>query len=538
MRCFISVAGAVAVAAASLGAARAEDCTLKRVAQMPIVAGYDGSPVVSVLIDDQPRKMLLDTGGFWSMIDRSAVANISQFMSPVDTRLGLAGLPLTKAIKVPSVQIGVLKAEHVDFLVPPAGYMGDIDGTLGANWLKLFDVEIDPGNNTASLFSQKHCEGQVIYWPHRDLAEVPVYFDSVQGHLRIPITLQGQEIEALIDTGASQTTLSLLAARLRFGITPDSPGVEKLGTVKSENGVEKPTYRYQFESMSMNGITFKHPWITLAPMAEIGTEMIIGMHHLGALHLYFAYGERKLYATSVRGDMAEREAQGAAGDAPQPAATDPLARANAEDFVKTAEIALRNNDAARAAAAIDKAMLMLPGFAPAYVARARLHAAMGEGGPAFQDLAEALRLDPEDAEAYEVRARFYHESGDGQRAMADIDRAAQLEPKSSTILNDRCWISTDMGSFDSALADCNAALALEPKSPEILDSRGRVHMKMGRLAEAIDDYDDALHRNPKSASSLYGRGLAKRDKGDAAGANADIAAAQAIDADIAQHFGK
>jgi hypothetical protein len=40
------------------------------------------------------------------------------------------------------------------------------------------------------------------------------------------------------------------------------------------------------------------------------------------------------------------------------------------------------------------------------------------------------------------------------------------------------------------------------------------------------------------ASSLYGRGLAKQEKGDKPGGDADIAAAQKIDKDIAQHFGK
>ena len=45
-----------------------------------------------------------------------------------------------------------------------------------------------------------------------------------------------------------------------------------------------------------------------------------------------------------------------------------------------------------------------------------------------------------------------------------------------------------------------------------------------------------MEKNPKDADSLYGRGVAKLRSGDRAGGEADIAAAQAIKADIAQVY--
>ncbi len=71
-----------------------------------------------------------------------------------------------------------------------------------------------------------------------------------------------------------------------------------------------------------------------------------------------------------------------------------------------------------------------------------------------------------------------------------------------------------------------------------MDSRAFVQLRAGRLDLAVADYTAALDLNPREASSLYGRGLAKQQKGDAAGAAADIAAARAIDPAIADHFGK
>ena len=71
-----------------------------------------------------------------------------------------------------------------------------------------------------------------------------------------------------------------------------------------------------------------------------------------------------------------------------------------------------------------------------------------------------------------------------------------------------------------------------------MDSRGFAYLRLSRLDDAVADYDEALRRNPKQAGSLYGRGLAKLKKGDAVGGDADIAAAKAIQGDIAEEFAR
>ena len=65
------------------------------------------------------------------------------------------------------------------------------------------------------------------------------------------------------------------------------------------------------------------------------------------------------------------------------------------------------------------------------------------------------------------------------------------------------------------------------------NSRGLVQLKLGAFDYAIADYSAAIARNAKDAGSLYGRGIAKIRSGDAAGGEADISAAKAIQADIA-----
>jgi tetratricopeptide (TPR) repeat protein len=61
---------------------------------------------------------------------------------------------------------------------------------------------------------------------------------------------------------------------------------------------------------------------------------------------------------------------------------------------------------------------------------------------------------------------------------------------------------------------------------------------MGSLDAAIADYDAALRIDPKIANALYGRGAAKRLKGDTAGSEADVAAAQAIKPNVADEMAR
>ena len=69
-----------------------------------------------------------------------------------------------------------------------------------------------------------------------------------------------------------------------------------------------------------------------------------------------------------------------------------------------------------------------------------------------------------------------------------------------------------------------------------MDSRGFVYLKLGEIDKALADYDAALRLMPTLASSLYGRGLAKKRKGDTAGADSDFKAATALRPTIADEF--
>ncbi len=518
------------------GVAHAEVCELSRLTELPLEGNEIGSPVVKILVDDQPRRMLLDTGGFWSLLDPAVAGAYRAEKAPVTGYLGLKGILLDKIVHVPSLQIGIAKFHSSEFYLAPSEYVG-VDGTLGANWLQAFDVEIDPVKNTVSMFVRNHCDGSIIYWPHQDSAELPIEFESRTKRITIPVELNGHELQALIDTGASETVLSLHAASRLFDLTPQSSGMQEVASHTNRSGTTEASYRFQFKSLTMGDVGIANPWILVAPMTTLGPDMIIGMHHLHGLHLYFAYGQRKLYVTTGRGDLAAQQAAGGQASAAA-RGLDPMARINAKDYVAEARIALKKDDKAAAAAAIDKAVQADPSFPDIYLVRAMLRFAQGDRTKAMADMAEAVTRAPDDPDVLDSRSQVYGRVGEYELAYADVDKALHINPKSLKTLNGRCWIGAHIGKYEAALADCDAALALDPRSPSTLDSRGYVYLKMARADLAIAEYNKAIKANRNFASAYYGRAMAEQLKGEKSDADDDIATARKIDPDIEKDFGK
>lgn len=499
---FLSVVAAATNPVAPI--ARAEQCNLGRFVEAPMLPDSMHSPIIWIVIDGRPRKVLLDTGGFWSLINPQIIGDHKVRHAALVSGLGLQGLPLEKSVTVSSVQIGQAVVKDVEFYVAPQDYL-DFDATLGANWLRTFDVEIDPVKNTASLFSTDHCEGKVAYWAHNDLAIIPFDLESVGNHVKLDLQLNGETVATMIDTGSPDTVLSLRAAKRLFGLTPESPGMQPAGASKDAHGGEHKAYRFQFKSLEMGDISFKNPWITVAEIAGGRQDMILGMHQLHALHLYFAYKEKKLYATSVAGDIAAAKAAGGQAAAGVHMDVDPLKRLNAEDYRRNAYAAANKDDLQAAMAEIEKAIQQDPTYAEAYMTRAGFHQARGQNDQAMKDYEEALRFDPDNIDAYLDRARLKWRLGDKQGAVGDTSLAVIRAPTDTGGYRARALFETRMGMYDKALADVSEAIRIAPNDPRATSERAQIYARMGDYARAYEDQTFVVKLEPKSAASLNNR---------------------------------
>ena len=164
----------------------------------------------------------------------------------------------------------------------------------------------------------------------------------------------------------------------------------------------------------------------------------------------------------------------------------------------------------------------------------------------IQGYNDVIKLDPRNPQAYNDRGNAFFARGnvdqasaDYSQAIANYDQAILLDPKYALAYNNRCWVRVVIGQqLQQALLDCSESLRTQPNTDLSLDNRGFTYLKMGRFDDAMENFDAALEINSKLATSLYGRGLAKLAKGDRAGADADMATAKAIQADIAEYLAR
>jgi hypothetical protein len=146
-------------------------------------------------------------------------------------------------------------------------------------------------------------------------------------------------MEALVDTGASNTILNLRVAQDRFDIRLDAPDVEPVGQLGPNPSAK--TYRRRFGTLAFEGVTVNNPAIILMPdlvtqrlpnaprtgsltrEADRGLpDLILGMSVLGKTHMYVAYKEKKVYITA---------ASGPATVPPQPIAAEAAAQTTASE---------------------------------------------------------------------------------------------------------------------------------------------------------------------------------------------------------------
>jgi len=183
-----------------------------------------------------------------------------------------------------------------------------------------------------------------------------------------------------------------------------------------------------------------------------------------------------------------------------------------------------------------QAIKLNPKFAVAYNNRGVAHERKSEYDRAIVDYDQAIKLKPS-AEAYFNRGNAHLGKSHYDHAIDDYNQAIKLKADFAAAFDNRCWARAVVGILKPALADCNEALRLVPNNAASLDSRGFIFLKMSNFDAAVSDYDAALRTDPKLAFALYGRGLARVRNDDPSGA-ADIAAAKALQADIAEEYAR
>ena len=174
----------------------------------------------------------------------------------------------------------------------------------------------------------------------------------------------------------------------------------------------------------------------------------------------------------------------------------------------------------------------------AHIKRGEAYIMSKDSEHALPEYEEGIRLDPTNWEGYNGRGTLLSKRDQRDRALADYNKATELNPKHPWPWINRCEDLTIWDRFEEALDQCNKMIQIRAgEGPGTgVYARGILYLKWKKLDLALADFNETLRHNPKNATALYGRGLAKRKKGDTAGAAADMDAANKLYPTVAKYY--
>jgi tetratricopeptide (TPR) repeat protein/predicted aspartyl protease len=588
----LSLTGLVCVSARPLCS-----CELKVVAQLPVtMSGM--RPMVHASINGSDRLFIADSGAFYSLLTPAAAEELKLRLLPAPSWFavfGVGGEAHTWVTRVRTFTIFNVPVPNVDFVVAGNDFGGGAVGLLGQNLFRAFgDIEYDLANGIIRIIRPNDCaRAPLAYWAtSQPYSVIDIeHATNTAPHTAGEAFLNGVKIRVIFDTGAATSVLMLEAAK-RAGVTPDSPGVVAAGEGWGIGSRLVKTWIAPFASFKIGDEEIRNTRLRIGAgslfLGATGSaDMLLGADFFLSHRVYVANSQRRLYFTYNGGPVFNLSTTPASANAGAPAATTPQDSApapgaagqptDADGFARRGAAYAARRDYPHAIADLTRACELAPTEAGYFYQRGTAYFGNAQPALAMSDFDRALTIKPDDPSALLARAELHAQRQENAAALADLDAASRsaanetdarlrigslyvslgqfapaivqftdwidAHPRDDVhtpdALNLRCWARALSGQeLEQALHDCDAALKLRPATAAYLDSRGLVLLRRGDYDKAIADYDRALSLRPKDAWSYYGRGIARLRKGMTTEGHDDIAAATALSSTIAEQAAK
>jgi tetratricopeptide (TPR) repeat protein len=565
---------AFAALALTVAPAWAADCTVGRLAELPVTM-YRTRPVVTGTINGVEARFLVDSGAFFSMMSRDTVNKnqLKLFPLPSNMRVRGVGGAATDAQVTKVKQLTLVgfpgPVANVDFIVGGnSTVFSGIDGLIGQNLIGTNDTEFDLANGHLRLMRSKDCgERSLAYWAGDKPVGV-VRIDErtlLEPHLIGRATINGVQIRVMFDSGASRSVLSKKAAE-RAGMTMDHENMDAAGLSAGIGNRMVETSIARFDVFDIGGEQIKNARLLVGDLGP--REMLLGADFFLSHRIYVATKQNKIYFTYNGGrvfDLGQRSTEATT------AATQAL---DAEGYRRRGSASAGRGDHAAAIADFDRAIELEPNNAETFYQRGMSKRDSRQGLQAMTDFNEALRLKPDHSSALMARgqmqlainavaradadfdaleaqspndpalalniARTYAATRHYDEAIARFDRWLTKYPKDdrgASVYGERCYMrALASKDLELARADCDTAIKRGGRNSRVLDARGLVWLQLGNAKEASNDFSAALKLQPRGEVSLYGLGLAEIKLGRKEQGEQRVREAAEIDATVVQRF--
>jgi predicted aspartyl protease len=317
-RC-LGLAVAVLLAAIGPGTRGEAACQLLQLGELRVTM-HGNTPLIPASIDGHTVEMLVDTGASRSIIWRSKVQELGLHITASNTKFyGVGGSDTAGAVMVHDFGLANATAHNVSLYAAGRGNsFADSAGILGEDLLSKWDLEFDLSAGKIRLFTPKNCEGdQVAYWATAYFMTKLINVPAGTNWLEANVSLDGHQIVAIFDTGASLSTVSSKAL-VQTGVKAEAPAMAAEAT---RGLVNRPieTSIAVFPTLTVGQESVENVKLRIADLFSGNTEeatgslirrsvlaspdLIIGADFFMAHRIYVARSQGKIYFTYKGGQI-------------------------------------------------------------------------------------------------------------------------------------------------------------------------------------------------------------------------------------------
>jgi predicted aspartyl protease len=293
--------GVITIIALALAACAEEDtrpCRMAVATELPF-RFTDGHIYVDLAINGKPGNFIFDTGAEETTLDRAAIPRMGLTAEdlPGVYNEGIGGSSNVARTPTRNVQLGRLKGMDFDLMVsdmhlitanPPA------DGLVGMDFLANYDIDLDWGAKKITLYARlQGCSRRSAALTGPLYALDVERMDTMHPKIRFPVTISGQQFNAVLDTGAQGTAIFRRAAE-RLGLTKDVLAADPHGYGVGVGPRKVDMTRHVLESVTIGDLTVRNMPVAVTNQRLGDTDMLLGLPFTRKVHVWISNSSHTL----------------------------------------------------------------------------------------------------------------------------------------------------------------------------------------------------------------------------------------------------